>query len=274
MHRGPTIVILSLGFILGPSVRAAQAPAFGRDATQLYAQLCAGCHGEKLEGGKGGSLVNGQWKHGGDDASLVQSIQHGYVEGGMPGFSATVNQAETLSLVTFIRETGTRQLEPEVHASYALPTGVQSSEEHSYRIESVAEGLDVPWSLSFLPDDRLLVTERAGRLRIIEHGELRPAPIEGVPAVVAKDEAGLMSVVAHPDFVHNQLVYLSFSDPGEGDTAMTKIIRGRLEGNRLTEQTTIFSIPRERYGKGYVLFGGRLAFDGDYLFFSVGERGM
>jgi aldose sugar dehydrogenase len=93
--------------------------------------------------------------------------------------------------------------------------------------------------------------------------------------VVVKDEAGLMSVVADPDYARNGWIYFSFSDPGpKRGTAMTKIIRARLRGWELVDHEVIFSLPPEKYPPGYVLFGSRLVFDGDYLFFSVGVRGL
>lgn len=246
----------------------------GRDTGRLYAQFCANCHGAHLEGGKGASLLPGKLKHGSDDESLRRSIREGYPSGGMPSFAPAFSAAETNGLVAFIREVATREADPQATSSQPLPTGVQSSEEHAYRFETVVEGLDVPWSLSFLPDGRILVTERVGRLRVIENGKLNPEPVADIPRVVVKDEAGLMSVVAAPDLARDPWVYLSFSDPGEGDKAMTKLIRGRLRDNRLVDQQTIFSLPPEKYPSGYVLFGSRLVFDGDYLFFSVGERGQ
>jgi glucose/arabinose dehydrogenase len=246
----------------------------GRDTGQLYAQACANCHGDRLQGGKGTSLLRGNLKHGDDDESLRRSIHDGYSSAGMPAFGKTFSEAEIRGLVAFLREVATREVDPQANASQPLPEGVQHSEEHAYRFETVAEGLDVPWSLSFLPDGRILVTERAGRLRVIENGKLRPEVVADVPRVIVKDEAGLMSVVASPDFARDPWVYLSFSDPGDGDKAMTKLIRGRLRGNRLVDQQTIFELPRQKYPSGYVLFGSRLVFEGDYLFFSVGERGQ
>lgn len=253
---------------------AGHAQAKGRDAGTIYAELCAGCHGAKLEGGKGGSLRGNPWKHGGDDAGLARSIRNGYPGAGMPAFGVTVNEAETRALVAFLRETATRAVEPHPTTDLPLPQAVQRTQEHAFRFESVAEGLDVPWSLTFLPDGRMLVTERVGRLRIVESGKLRPEAIGGLPAVRVKDEAGLMSVVAHPDFANNGWIYLSFSDPGPDETAMTKVIRGLLRDGQLVEQETIFSIPPEKYQKGNVLFGGRLVFAGEHLLFSVGVRGM
>ncbi len=246
----------------------------GRDTGQLYAQFCAGCHGANLAGGKGTSLFPAKLKHGGDDESLRRSIRDGFPGTGMPAFAKTFSEAELRGLIAFIHEVATREADPQLNASQPLPTGVQRSEEHSYRFETVVEGLDVPWSISFLPDGRVLVTERVGRLRVIENGKLKPEPVGDIPRVVVKDEAGLMSVVADPDFARDPWVYLSFSDPGDGDRAMTRLIRGRLRDNRLVDQQDIFAIPREKYQSGYVLFGSRLVFDGDYLFFSVGERGQ
>ncbi len=245
-----------------------------RNVRKVYMDYCSGCHGDDLRGGKAASLIDNKWKHGGGDDSLLRSIHDGYPEDGMPAFKDAINEAEERALIAYIRETATRSVDPQPGEEDALPEGIRKSEEHSYRIESIAEGLDVPWSMTFLPDGRLLVTERVGRLRVIDHHQLLPTPISGVPRVVVRDEAGLMSVVADPDFAQNGWIYLSFSDPGEDDTAMTKIIRAQLRGGELINRETIFSIPREQYQKGYVLFGGRLVFQGDYLFFSVGERGM
>lgn len=253
----------------------AHAAPMGRDAGKLYADFCAGCHGAQLEGGKGPSLrADGPWRHGKTDDKIVKTILKGDAAHGMPAFSKTVNNAEAEALVVYIHEVSTHAIDPQPGRDRPIPTEVQQSERHAYRIESIAEGLDVPWSLTFLPDRRILVTERVGRLRIIEHDHLLPDPIGGVPKVVVRDEAGLMSVVASPDYAHDGWIYLTFSDPGEGENAMVKIIRGRLRDNQLVDQQTIFSIPREQYQHGYVLFGGRLVFSGRYLFFSVGERGM
>jgi glucose/arabinose dehydrogenase len=228
-----------------------------------------------MEGGKGGSLVSGNWRHGGDDASLVKSIREGYASSGMPAFAHTVSESETRALITLIRETATRRVDPARGEENTLPTGTQKSEEHDYQIEIVVDGLEVPWSMTFLPDNRMLVTERAGTLRVVDHGALQPLPVSGVPKPMVKDEAGLMSVLADPDFAENNLIYLSYSDRGDDDaSAMTKVIRARLKDNRLEDIASIFEMPRDRYQKSSVLFGGRLAIRGQYLFFSVGERGM
>ena len=256
----------------GLSLSAAPAK---RDITKVYAELCSGCHGDHMEGGKGVSLVDGKWRHGGDDASLLRSILHGHPESGMPGFTAALNDAEARAMITFIHETATRTAEPMPREERPVPAGVQHSEVEDYRIETVADGFDVPWSLTFLPDGRMLVTERVGRLRVVDHGKLRPEPVRGVPAtIVVRDEAGLMSVVADPDYSRNGWIYLTYSDRGPNDSSMTKVIRGRLRDNALVDQQVVFAIAPEKYQPSSVLYGGRLAFRGKYLFISVGERGM
>jgi aldose sugar dehydrogenase len=257
----------------GPAFAVAQRES--RDVSKVYLDFCSGCHGSGMEGGKGGSLINGRWRHGGDDASLLRSIQVGYPSSGMPAFSQALDEGETRALITLIRETATRRVDPEKGEEQSLPLGTLRSEEHAFKIEVVAEGFDVPWSMAFLPDGRLLVTERVGRLRVIDQGVLQPAPISGVPKPVVRDEGGLMCVLVDPDFAETQHVYLSFSDPGENEeSAMTKIVRGRLTDGRLEDLQPIFEVPRDQYQKTFVLFGGRMALQGPYLYFGVGERGL
>lgn len=141
---------------------------------------------------------------------------------------------------------------------------------HDYRIVTVAEGLVHPWSMAFLPNGDMLITERPGRLRIVSNGELLPSPIEGTPEVHAQGQGGLLDVVLHPDFSSNRLVYLSYSKPyADADGATTAIGRGRLEGNRLVDFEELF-VANSRGGGHY---GSRIVFDSEgYMFFSVGDR--
>lgn len=249
------------------------AESAGRNVAQIYEQFCSGCHGWKMEGGKGGSLGDGHWQHGGDQESLMRSIRNGYPYSGMPAFGGAINDAELTALVVYIREVSTRKVDPEPKEEQPLPNNVRHSELHDFVIEPVAEGLDVPWSFAFLPDRRILVTERVGRLRMVESGKLSE-PIRGIPSVLVKDEAGLMSVVLDPDYAQNGWIYLSFSDRGPDETAMTKIVRGRIRNGEWIDQQTVFAVAPQLYQRSTVLFGGRLVFQAPYLFFSVGERGM
>ncbi|HEX9186376.1 MAG TPA: PQQ-dependent sugar dehydrogenase, partial [Vicinamibacteria bacterium] len=220
------------------------------------------------------SLLDDVWMHGGDDLSLARSIRDGWPEAGMPAFGGALSDEEVRALVIFIRE----KVDEAKRAVtvYAKPAGdtVVKGEEHSFRVETVAEGLDTPWSVAFLPDGRLLVTEKPGRLRILEKGRLLPEPVAGVPLVWSQGQGGLMDVAVHPDYAKNGWIYLSFSDPGEDGTAMTKVVRGRIRDGRLDDQQTLFEAPRPLYRRGEVHFGSRFVFDGQgHLFFTIGERG-
>jgi glucose/arabinose dehydrogenase len=148
---------------------------------------------------------------------------------------------------------------------------VYKSSEHDYRIVTVAEGLQNPWGMAFLPGGDILVTERPGRLRVIRGGKLLERPVDGVPAVVARGQGGLLDVVAHPQFAANRFIYLSFSKPvGENNAATTAVIRAKFEGDRLTDVREVF-VAQTRGAPGH--FGSRLAFDRNgFLFVTVGDR--
>jgi glucose/arabinose dehydrogenase len=152
-------------------------------------------------------------------------------------------------------------------AAWGQP-GVRASAHHAYRVVTVVEGLEVPWSMAFLPDGDMLVTERPGRLRIIRNGRLLAEPVSGVPAVLAQGQGGLFDVVLHPEFATNRLIYLSFAKPlDEGST--TAVIRARFQDDRLSEVEEVF----EAVAQGGGHYGGRLAFDAQgYLFVTAGDR--
>lgn len=150
---------------------------------------------------------------------------------------------------------------------------IHRSERHAFRVVTVAEGLEHPWSMAFLPGGDILVTERPGRLRVIRNGELLPEPIAGVPEVRARGQGGLLDVVPHPDFAANRMLYLSFSKPNaDGSQGTTAVVRARFDGDRLTDVEEIFEAAAWSNGGNH--FGSRIAFDGDgYLFLTVGDRG-
>lgn len=141
-----------------------------------------------------------------------------------------------------------------------------------FRLVTIASGLENPWSIAFLPNDEILVTERAGRLRVIRNGQLLPAPVTGVPEVRAGGQGGLLEVVAHPRFAENRLVYLSYSKPLDGGaTGTTAVVRGRYENGALTDVTEVIETKAVSQGRGH--YGSRLAFDRDgFLFITIGDR--
>ncbi|MFP4516708.1 MAG: PQQ-dependent sugar dehydrogenase [Desulfovibrionales bacterium] len=141
------------------------------------------------------------------------------------------------------------------------------------RLETLVSGLDHPWGMAFLPDDRLLVTERnSGNLYIVDTDHTLSQPLEGVPEVRAQGQGGLMDVALDPDFAENNIVYLSYAKPGEGGEATTALGRGTLAGDRIENFQDIFV--QEPYTSGSNHFGNRIEFspDGEFLFLGLGER--
>jgi glucose/arabinose dehydrogenase len=162
----------------------------------------------------------------------------------------------------------------------AAPIGALGQAPHSptpapvtgvVRAETVARGLEHPWGLAFLPDGRMLVTERPGRLRLVERDGRLSEPLAGVPKVAARGQGGLLDVALDPRFADNRVVYLSYAEPGEGRTAGTAVARARLGGSGLDDVSVIYrQQPKVEGGNHY---GSRIVFARDgTLFVTQGER--
>ena len=145
------------------------------------------------------------------------------------------------------------------------------SQHYSLRLVTVAGGLEHPWSLAWLPDGRMLVTEREGRLRIVAADGTVSAPVTGLPEIAATGQGGLLDVLIDPDYAANRTIYFSFAEPGPGG-AGTAVARAVLDGMRLANVTVLFrQTPKTRGGRH---FGSRLVLARDgTLFVTVGERG-
>lgn len=151
----------------------------------------------------------------------------------------------------------------------ALPQTVDT-QAGPVRVETVAEGLKRPWGMAFLPDGRMLVTERPGTLRLVAADGTVSEPLSGVPEVVAQGQGGLLDVALDPTFMTNKLIYLSYAEAGDGG-AGTAVARGRLEDGGLTDLKVIFQQTPKVKGPNH--FGGRLAFAPDgTLFVTLGDR--
>jgi len=138
-----------------------------------------------------------------------------------------------------------------------------------YKVSEIAKGLDHPWSIAFLPDGSLLVTERAGRLRLIKNGQLQSQPIGGVPPVHTGSQAGLFDVVLHPKFAENGLLYLTYAHGTDGANA-TRVARARFDGAALQDLKVIFEAAPAKDTNNH--YGARLAFLADGTFaLTIGE---
>lgn len=219
-----------------------------------------------------------------------------------------ISAAMALAAVTLASPAMSQQAAPPVAPDAPMPTArtagpPQSSSladgpwdiqtgDAKLHVEVVTRGLDHPWSMAFLPDGSMLVTERPGRLRVIRNGVLDPKPIEGLPAIFAPGIAGLTDVVLDPDFARNRLIYIAYSkaDPAAGpnpspaNNSTLAVMRAKWDGGaRLTEVKDIFiadswygkTVPERCCGQGpaFGSYGGRLAFMADgTLLVSSGDR--
>ncbi len=260
--------------VAAPLLVRAQPKQHPREVSKLFGELCASCHGPKLTGAQAKSLLDDTWAFGGDDVSLAKSIKDGHPAQGMPPMGNALSEQEIRAMVIYIREEAARFAREQANFAKPAADTVVKSELHAFKLETVVNGLEVVWGVEALPDGRLLLTEKPGRLRIVENGKLVPEPVGGVPAVWSKGQGGLLDVAVHPDYTTNGWIYLSYSDPGPDDSAMTAVVRGRLKDGQFVDQQLLFKSPVELYRKGQVHFGSRFVFDSGYLYFSIGERGQ
>ena len=144
-------------------------------------------------------------------------------------------------------------------------------DESGFRAVTISEGLEHPWSVAFLPDGRMLVTERPGRLRVIKDGKLDPRPVAGLPEITASGQGGLLDIVLHPDYQQNGWLYFSYVAFGTGGMG-TRVARARLDGMQLHDLELLFQQNIGSMSGRH--FGSRLLFDREgFLYITVGERG-
>jgi glucose/arabinose dehydrogenase len=192
----------------------------------------------------------------------------------------TKQQVQTISLVAFVTlsvtplaaQPGTQTV-LQTNWQAGIPTLVQariSAGGEDFRIVRLAEGLEYPWALAFLPDGGLLISERPGRLLLLSSDGSRQE-IRGLPAVSSSGQGGLLDLALHPDFQQNRLVYWTYAAPGPGG-ASTALARGRLDGNSLRDVRVLWTM-QKRSGTR-VHFGSRIRFGADgKIYMTTGERG-
>src|SRR5688572_22191947 len=299
----------SWSFTLSDVVMRAQAPPVapapvtgrgggpGAVAAALFVDKCAGCHGTDVSGGRAASLFDPKLLARLDDDRLARIMRAGLPAAGMPAFE-DLSEEQVGQLIHHIRsETGNLAPKP---AFVANPAGhILKTEKQTVKAELVADGLETPWGLAFLPDGRLLVTERSGNLRIIDKGTLSE-PVKGTPKAHVQQDGGTLDVEVHPNYAKNGWIYLAYSEvragfvppppsvapptpavqPGRGRgpqiPSMTVIMRGKLnKNNEWSDQQVVFRAAPELYTPSGTHFGLRCLFDRDgHLFYSIGDRGV
>lgn len=146
-----------------------------------------------------------------------------------------------------------------------------SSQDVDFQVVQVAEGLEHPWGIDWLPDGRMIVTERPGRLTIL--GEESRTDVSGLPEITADGQGGLLDVRLHPDYEQNEWIYFTYSAPCEDGNDATALDRARLDGNALVERENLYrQDPCSSPGRHY---GSRIIFPGDgTVMFTIGDRGL
>lgn len=253
-----------------------------KNVTQLFNATCAKCHGENGQGGGAGAQTFNTWSRFDQDNDRIyfETIKNGRPDMGMDAYGATLSDREIWSLVVHIRELQAKALRAEKGSTRPVD-GVVKTELHNYRIEDVVDtgkGLQVPWSIDWLPDGRALVTNRPGILYVLDKGAL--TQVDGVPASIELGQGGLLEVAPHPDYARNGWIYLGLADPAKSGRreALTKVVRGKIQFSagkaQWTDTQTIYEAAQEFYSGAGIHFGTEIVFDGKgHLFFSVGERG-
>ena len=301
-------IAMAIAFGLQPCTAAAQAPpappANGQapprffppsEAESTFTSVCAGCHGTTLRDARGPSLFTEKVLSALSDAALIDIIKAGVPDREMPAFGSIYTDAQISQIVAYMRIKGA-DLKGKPAFVPDPRNQIVKSQKQTFKIEVVAAGLDTPWGLAFLPDGRLLVTERSGNLRIISKtGKLQPEPVKGTPKVWVRQDAGMLDVAVHPDYAKNGWVYLSYAETAPGAVipppppppvpgaplvrtpsppSMTVLIRGRIKNNTWTDTQVIFRAPTELYTPSGAHYGSRFLFDGHgHVFYSLGERG-
>ncbi len=283
--------ILHLALLAGLAQAQQQAsPTVDR----LWMANCASCHGAQGQGGdKAQSLLDDTWKMGGELRQIFDSVKTGHKDLGAD-LGAKLTDPQIWGTVNYLHELRAQDFRSKGGGAKPGKDGVYTSQHQSYTVEDVVTvGLQVPWSVEFVPDlgdpskeplsSAMLITEKMGRLRVrTADGKLSPK-VEDTPKVSDEGQGGLLDVKLHPNFKEDRWIYLSYADaqPDDAKKVMTKIVRGHLtrtkEGNwAWTDERVVFQARPESYLSPGVHYGSRFAFDpkdSSLLYFTIGERG-
>ncbi|MEL6190943.1 MAG: PQQ-dependent sugar dehydrogenase [Bacteroidota bacterium] len=274
---------------------------FYNDPFELtYTNHCTACHGKELEGGPQGPALIGKALTNGESVDeLIQSINKGYPEKGMPAFKEALSERAIRKLAIFIAEKreGTSMAnynvaKGEEGESLKIPTQLVPTKRTSFRLQEVAAGLE-PWPFSIepMPGRNILLTEKRKGLRIISpEGKLSnyikgtPKTYEGVyeesTTKLIHGLGWMHDVALHPDYSENGWIYLSFGDRCKdcneigGDVSMLKLIRGRISEGNWTDEEVVWETAKENYQPTpETPTGGRICFDQKgHVFLSSGAR--
>ena len=296
----------------GPAGQAAATAGGGRGrggptpGSLLWTERCSGCHGNDSAGGRAKSLFDQKWLDATTDQQIAASIRQGKPNTEMPPFGTSLGDEQVFQLIQHIRTQAGAPYRPRAQFVEAPNGTVVKSAKQTFKVELVADGLATPWALAFLPDGRLLVTERDGRLQIVDKGKL--TLVAGTPKAHVQQDGGYLDVELHPQYAANGWIYLAYVEDQPGYVApppptaeeqaaahapgaaaggrggrgggapqvpsMTVVVRGKLDrNNQWTQEQTIFRASTDLYTTSGAHYGSRLLFDRqNHLFFTLGDR--
>lgn len=249
-----------------------------QNGENVYATNCAGCHGASLQGATSGpTLLRAAWKNNTGKEPIAHAIRKGVPGTTMIAWEKVLSNQQIDDLTNFILAAQNTQLEKGVDSTVL----VKNTQVYTLKVEKiVTSGLKTPWGIEFVNQDSALVTEKPGRLRWLVKGRLVSEPIMGLPiAYLGTSTAGLMDIALDPDYRKNGWVYLGISvsngnSQDKNAPALTKIIRGKVKGNRWIEQETLFEVPDSLKVVNGNRWGCRFLFDkSGHLLFTIGDMG-
>ncbi len=244
----------------------AEEPYLKDSAHTQYMEYCSGCHGIDLQ-----KFQGKDWTKPGASSTMYAAIKNGIEEEGMPAYDSSFTDVEIENMVTYLIQRQSLAIASTKKRNIKVES--YSTDDYEIVAEKIANNLEIPWAMQMLPAGEILFTEKQGKLKkLLPDGKI--LDIDAVPAVRNRGQGGLLDVKLHPDFVNNQLIFLSFSKPksNDEDLGTTAVVVAKLVGNKLEDVKEIFE------AKPYVgashHYAGRLQFDKNkFLFISVGDRG-
>ncbi|MCF8381770.1 MAG: PQQ-dependent sugar dehydrogenase [Bacteroidales bacterium] len=234
-------------------------------AQSQYNEYCIGCHFDIND------FMERDWEYGKNVEGAYTSIRYGLEDIGMPSFRRTFSDEEILNLSSYIISKG----DQESFKAKLKTDNVIDSEELSYTLETVIDGMGIPWGMTWLPNGDMLITEKSGTLlRLTPEG--KKFEVAGVPKVYHYGQGGLLDIELHPKYEENGWIYITYSYyAGEtiNDGGSTALMRARLKDDKLVDQEILWKAsPTEKKGQH---FGSRIEFDRNgFLFLTVGDRGQ
>jgi glucose/arabinose dehydrogenase len=276
----------------------------GNPSVALYTERCAACHGTDSAAGRAPNLFDDQWVRAKDDEGIARVIADGVPQTEMIPFKEQLTDQQIWQLVAYLKTAGANAKPRPTFVADGDGQEIKS-EKQTFTIEVVGRDIETPWGLAFLPDGRLLVTERAGKLKILPTDKSGTVvTVTGTPKPWERQDAGYLDVEVHPQYAKNGWIYLAYSEmvpnytppppPAEGAApppaegrggrgpqtpsipSMTTIVRGRINAkHEWTDQQVLFRAPLDQFTTNNSHYGSRFTFDRQgHLFYTLGERGV